>query len=650
LWIFSFSFSISRSANWRSESRNGLVCFLSLLCFILLASHISAQEVTVLMSNGDRVTGSLLEYSDETLKLKTQSGTLKISHEDLVIIDFTVDRARISAQAYLHLINGKELLNMGMEEEALEKFKAAILESPRYADAHYEVGALLEKRGQQLEAMGYIKRAISLDSGKSGMAAQFMEVADGYFDAGELEAAADTYYQLFQNFPDDPMAEDAVYRSGFIFATDLENNRKAIAALEGAIATFPDSKYIERGFYELGRIYEEEGAVEASESLLNQLIINYPSSQWVEPAHYALARVYHRKRQNGNAVDELVTVIRESSDPTLISSAERMLDQCIWTVYDISDGLPDDDVRAIVKDGYHLWIGTASGIVQFDLKTNTISQQILLPETDVWALAVDANCLWVGTLNSGIKQYNKLDGTWLTYTKKEGLSSDRTFAISIDNNNVWFGTTLGGVYSYNKFDNSWTNYTTRDGLSSNNIVSIASAPSGTWCGTLKNGACYFDSIAGSWKTINDPSMSGEKFVTSISAGANYVWFAWKESLRNGFSRYNATAKSWEDKGWGVFAEWEKNTPSTRGTNSNIINLGANNKETWIAADAGVLAYDHSTSGWSKSYNYPSEISGQVPISILVEDDSVWFATSHGLVRLDKNMISRVEQANMKTNE
>ena len=599
---------------------------------VLFASNAISQEVIVLMSNGDQVTGSLLEYKDDKLILRTRSGTLRISADNLVLIEFASSKAQISGQAYLHLKKGKQLLEMGMENEAIEKFRAAILESPMYADAYYDLGVLLEKQGKTKEALEYIDRAMTIDPDRAGMARRLLELADIYFNKGQVEAAAERYYLLFVNYPRDGAAEYAVYRAGFLFAEELKNNESALAALEGAVAAFPKSSYADRGFYELGRIYEEQGALEAAESTLIRLVSGFPSSQWNDDGRYILAKVYHRQRRNEDAIREIISLMNTSSDAILISAAEGMLDDCMWIVYLVADGLPGDDVRALARDGDYIWVGTSAGITRFDLGENSFTGETLLPGTEVRALAADDLYLWAGTQDSGVMRYDKLGETWASYTEPEGPASNRVFAMSIDSSDVWMGTALGGVYRYSKQNGSWTSYKIDDGLSSNNILSIASTPKGVWCGTLKKGVCLFDRLTGKWQIETDRAIAGGRSVTSIAPCGNHVWFAWYRELSNGVSKYDTTTKTWEET-----------TVADYTSTANIINLGANDKEVWLGTDTGVLFYDRATSGWSP-FNYPSEIMEHVPpMCVLVEDNSVWFATSQGLGRLDRRLIDQIER-------
>jgi ligand-binding sensor domain-containing protein len=115
-----------------------------------------------------------------------------------------------------------------------------------------------------------------------------------------------------------------------------------------------------------------------------------------------------------------------------------------------------------------------------------------------------------------------------------------------------------------------------------------------------------------------------------------VWFAWYRELSNGVSKYDTTTKTWEET---IVADWQEYTST-----ANMVNLGADDEEMWLGTDTGILFYDRATSGWSRSFNYPSELMGHVPpVCVLVEDNSVWFATSQGLGRLDRRLIDQIER-------
>jgi hypothetical protein len=126
-------------------------------------------------------------------------------------------------------------------------------------------------------------------------------------------------------------------------------------------------------------------------------------------------------------------------------------------------------------------------------------------------------------------------------------------------------------------------------------------------------------------------------VTSIAAGANYVWFAWHSEVQSGFSRYDTLAGSWWEPA--VFAEWKM-----------VINLGANDREMWLGTGNEVLYYDYATSSYSEPLDYPLELAGKAPECVLVGDDSIWFATSHGLGRLERELVRQIERIKQESKE
>jgi len=165
----------------------------------------------------------------------------------------------------------------------------------------------------------------------------------------------------------------------------------------------------------------------------------------------------------------------------------KALTQYSHQVWKTEQGLPQDTTQAILqtRDGY-LWLGTEEGLARFDgvrfvvfdkgntpaLKSNTIS-----------ALFEDKQGnLWIGTHGGGLSRFSQ--GTFATYTTKEGISSDVVLAIAEDpGGNLWVGTDGGGLDRFSK--GRFEVYTTKNGLSNDSVLSIATDPSGTlWIGTL----------------------------------------------------------------------------------------------------------------------------------------------------------------------
>lgn len=591
------------------------------------------------MNNGDRLTGIILEYADNKLRLKTQNGELEIPGENISLIDFSPGKSEISGMAYIHFTRGKQLLELGADEEAREEFKAAIKESPKYAEAYYEVGKLLEKRGQVKQASEYFSRAVILAPGKLGPAKYLIDAADSYFRKGKVKSAAEAYYRVFTDYPDDLSAEYAAYRSGFIYLKDLNENTKGFAILSEAVRKYPKSAQAEEALYHIGRILSEEGSLVEAERTFKQLIAKYPSGMWKDDAQYMLGMVYFMERRNREAVEEFTKALELTIDPALIKATRIALNDCIWNIYKTSDGLPSDDIKAIVQDGDYIWIGTAEGLTRFNLSSNSFDGDTLLKETGIQALDTDNDFLWVGTSRSEIKRLDKKSGNWEDFLPKGDLTNIEATYMSIDSENLWIGTVSDGIWRYNKHNDKWTNYKTHDGLNNDGIISIASTPYGVWCGTNGGGIFYFDNSTSKWIGIPESQFSASRYVSSISIGLNDIWFSWYSEKRNGASRYNPIKKTWDD--W-VITEWSEDLQLPSNAGNNIIHLGACGKETWVGVDNGILIYDQKSSSWSTDpISYPSKFEKQVPVNVLICSKSLWFATSRGLGRIDREVLERI---------
>jgi ligand-binding sensor domain-containing protein/serine phosphatase RsbU (regulator of sigma subunit) len=125
-----------------------------------------------------------------------------------------------------------------------------------------------------------------------------------------------------------------------------------------------------------------------------------------------------------------------------------------------------------VDKANQLWIGTAEGIFQFDLKTNSFvdrhSREDGLAGNGITSLFADSrNCLWVGSGGTRKGLTSIINGNYKIY------DDDITpTCITEDNDNkIWIGTETRGVLVIK--DTLIKRYTIADGLLSNSINLIA---------------------------------------------------------------------------------------------------------------------------------------------------------------------------------
>mgnify|MGYP001574951155 FL=1 len=613
------------------------IFFISLfLCFVFYSVNVLSQEALILTKSGEKINCII---QDVEITIKTEAGVKKLAISDIALIDFVSNAKQVSAKAYLHLLRGKQLIKDGFDDMALAEFKIAVDTSPDYVDANFEMGKLLGKMGRKNEAMGYLGRVLTLEPDRLGIDVELKDIGDWYLNKKDFKSAADIYYSLFQKYPQNKNAEFAVYKAGFLYAWELNDSKKAIPALEGAVAKFPDNENVEKALYEIGRLYSDESNLESAEKYFTQLITKFPSGERTDNAHFSLAKVYQQKREYLKAIDEIHKVIDESSDQALIISAQKLIDEFMWDIYSVSDGLPSDNIKALALDKNRVWIGTASGVAQFDIKSSSFIGSIILPNTDITALAVDETYLWIGTADSLVKQYDKVKGDMVQnpLIKSQG-SINKILSLSVDKDSVWVGTDFG-IYQYMKNKLDWKHYTTLDGLPDDKIVSLASTPKGVWCGTLKNGVSIFDYSTLKWRKPNVQASLSGRSVPMIAFSNNNIWFAWYEDFMNGVSSYDQNTGTWEEL---PITEWESDTqsqtPDVRHVNTSLICLGANESEVWVGTDSVAVFYNYMSSQWSPPINYPSKFAGIAPSCIAVDNESVWFATVKGVAKLKKGMI------------
>ncbi len=114
----------------------------------------------------------------------------------------------------------------------------------------------------------------------------------------------------------------------------------------------------------------------------------------------------------------------------------------VWKIYSVSDGLPNNAVRALAEDAAgNLWIGTG-GRGLFALRAGKIAP-VAAPVTDISCLLVDRDdTLWVGTAGHGLARLVK--GHWTRFSTTNGLATDDIgYFIKDDLDNLWIGSYEG---------------------------------------------------------------------------------------------------------------------------------------------------------------------------------------------------------------
>jgi ligand-binding sensor domain-containing protein len=141
-----------------------------------------------------------------------------------------------------------------------------------------------------------------------------------------------------------------------------------------------------------------------------------------------------------------------------------------WAHYDVSDGLPSNEVRAIAVDASgDVWFATDKGLGH------------LVPAR------MQTGASW---LNESMRSLIDSDdgGDWTTLTMADGLPSNEIHTVSIaPDGALWVGTADG--VARRGGDGAWRSWGTSEGLSAPNVIDIAFDTAGNaWLATTGGGA------------------------------------------------------------------------------------------------------------------------------------------------------------------
>ena len=161
-----------------------------------------------------------------------------------------------------------------------------------------------------------------------------------------------------------------------------------------------------------------------------------------------------------------------------------------------NSALPFNTVRCIEWHDEAIWVGTETGLAQFQNEQweTYDSWNSELYSDNIRSLKSDGDSLlWIGTMQGGLFCF---DGTtWTNYNySNSGLTDNIVRSIEIDQNgNIWMATTEG-IFMYDR--TNWTHWNMQnDNLQTNNINSIKLGFNNQkYIGTTNGGIIYFDSL------------------------------------------------------------------------------------------------------------------------------------------------------------
>lgn len=163
--------------------------------------------------------------------------------------------------------------------------------------------------------------------------------------------------------------------------------------------------------------------------------------------------------------------------------------------FKVIDTLFNERVTCLKMVGNQIYIGTIKGLVIKNLVTkNQYKTDTSLLNTRITDIEKDENnILWIGTYGAGVVGF-KNGKVIITYSEKDGLSSNICRCLFAYENNLWVGTDKGlNKISLDEKLNAIKTYTNTDGLPSNIINTVLQDSQTVFIGTA-NGITYFNCV------------------------------------------------------------------------------------------------------------------------------------------------------------
>ena len=275
-----------------------------------------------------------------------------------------------------------------------------------------------------------------------------------------------------------------------------------------------------------------------------------------------------------------------------------------WTTMTTNDGLPNNNVRALLldKENGYLWIGTPSGLAglnldtdelksfeearDFDIRDNALSRQPPAPFDKG-----DGNSLWLCT-PMGLVEYNPVEANLQQYQAQASvkpLLESGISNITLDGIHIWFSnwedSVNGCIIRFNRNTETWQRFTRADIL----------------------------------KDTKAESMTQVRY---IKVDGNYIWFA----TDFGVLKYHKPSDTW------------RHYTTEDGLDSNdLLEIYISKRNVWVTTTGGgrVSKFDKQTEKFSILELVSKTLPDDRITSIAFDVNEVWFAMRSGVYKLNE---------------
>lgn len=639
---------------------NKLIKLCLIAGLILFTNSVFCEQYVIIdRANGDRLTCRWLGATDSHFDVEYNGQVLKFELEGNTI-SFISNLATIPDQlAMKYYQNGLDLLDIELPASAKSAFELAIQESPKYADAHYQLGLLNNIEGNIDKALIHFKSVLLIDTQKYDLVPLLQEIANNAISAEDYTQAVNANQLIIKHYPEHRSIAKISYQTGFLLIEKLEDPIAALELLVKTASQFSNVDEYEKALYLIGVLQADSGDLETALYTLRQFVRIYQDSEWVNDAILKQAAIYLKLGKRENAVNIANLLLRQNTEDTsLVEQAKGIIRESAWNIY--TKDLPDPSIQAIAVDGSSIWIGTPKGIAQFETDgkgewkvVESVAWMIntLVPTVpDVRSIAVNQSGVWVGTRNQGVIRYNRITDKVEKYPIADGLTWIRD--IEIDSKEIWFATDEGLVQLIMETGEQYRHFG-NDPIP-NDIYSIGLSPDTVWIGTSGNNIATYNREEGIWLRKYYIDITEDTQIVNFDVIEGKMLFSWYNATdrNNGF--FSVKWDGTDIRSSSIYDGKESNDELDKIYVAGYVDPSQLDEENgeqnpqsqilWIADNEFIYIYNPANDEYPGSIGYPNIILEDLSIQcIAVEENRAWIGTTKGMLMIEKDRVIQLSE-------
>lgn len=328
------------------------------------------------------------------------------------------------------------------------------------------------------------------------------------------------------------------------------------------------------------------------------------------------------------AINDIQDVAVTPSGQLWAATAGGLLqyDSNSWQLYTTADGLAANDVRHLTThpDGT-VWLGYGAqglGLTQFSVSSNVPSVTAVtvtdgLPNDQIFAILPASGGTWLGSGDGLILRQSS--GSWQTFAAPSDIPSNQIVDLATVGGQPWLGSAAG----VSRFNGATWELAT-DGLADTAVTSLSRDNSDQlWAtfGSVGKGAAWFDFATNQWQAVGCPvSGPASPYVRHMVQTADgRLWLA----TEAGLASYDGRSRQWQ-----LFTV-EDGLPSDL---VQALALGLDDT-LWIGTNAGLVQWQDG--------RFTTLNQDDVREMAVSPDGTVWFITADSVWRLQQGQAERL---------